>query len=328
MALTQGAPLPDITTTTREAAQAPEYYTQYLTGLSQAGQQAMGRTPQQMVAGMTPLQQQGYAQVPGAAQAYQPGLAAAQQTAATAAGGAAPMISQFMNPYTQNVVDEMARLSQQNVQRNVLPSLKAGFVGTGGLGAQRYAGALGQTMADIQANLTGQQAGALSSGYSDAVKAALQQQAQETQAAQAQGNLAAQAQQLGLTGAGALTKAGAEQQAYQQSLLDAPLRVASEASKLMGGYQIPISRTSSVVGPGQRGQYGLSPLDQIAGILTLIGATQGGTTGGTTGGTAQTVGYQAVRDWLGRNLPSGISGLFSSEPTFQTPVDLTDFIYD
>jgi hypothetical protein len=281
----------------------------------------MGRTPQQMVAGFDPLQQQGYAAVPGAATAYQPGLSAAQQTAASAARGITPeRISSFMNPYTQSVVDEMARLSQQNVQRSILPGLKAGFVGSGGLGSQRYAGALGQTMADIQANLTGQQAGALQSGYSSALQTALNQAQLERQAAETQGSLAGKAQEYGLLGAGALTKAGAERQAYEQSLLDAPLRVASESAKLLGGYSVPLSTTVTLKGPGQQGQYQQSPLSAISGILSLLGATQGGTTG--TGGTSQAKGYQLIEKLGQRILP----GLFTGEQSPEANQALADFI--
>jgi hypothetical protein len=49
------------------------------------------------------------------------------------------------DPYQTGVLDELDRLSAQNVQRNLLPGLKAGFVGAGGaggLGSQRYAGCL------------------------------------------------------------------------------------------------------------------------------------------------------------------------------------------
>ena len=305
MALTQGAPLPDITSTTTQASTAPDYYTQYLSSLSQAGQQAMGRAPGSMVAGYDPMQTQGYAAIPGAAQAYQPGLTAAQQTASQAA---APNIQQFMNPYTSSVVDEMSRLSQQNVQRNLLPSMKAGFVGSGGLGGQRYAGALGQSMADVQANLTGAQSSALQSGYNQAVQAALQEQQNQNSVAQTQGALGAKAQELGLTGAGALTKAGAEKQAYQQSLLDAPLRVASESSKLLGGYQVPLSQQSKVVGPGQAGQYQQSPLQNVMGILSLIGAANVPAGTNQSAGQSQGSGAKVVYDWAKQFLPNVVSG--------------------
>ena len=279
MSITQGAPLPDITQTQTTATTGPEYYTNYLTDLSQAGQTAMGRAPSEMVAGYDPMQDIGYGQVEGAAGAYKPGLTAAGQTAATAAGGITPArLNALMNPYTQNVVDEMARLSQQNVQRNVLPMLKAGFVGGGGLGSRRYAGALGQSMADIQSNLTGQQYGALSKGYSEAMKAALDEANILNQAARTQADIAGKEQELGLTGAGALTKAGAERQAYQQSILDAPLKTATGASALMRGYTIPTTQVQTFVGPKGEGYYQKSDLDKILGIMSLIGAVQGGNT--------------------------------------------------
>jgi hypothetical protein len=276
MALTQGSPLPDITTTTTKADVAPDYYTNYLSGLSQAGQTAMGKSPTDLVAGYDPMQTAGYAQVPGAATAYQPGLTAAENTAAEAAKGIDPnRVQALMNPYTSNVVDEMARLSQQNLQRNVLPTMKAGFVGTGGLGSQRYAGALGQSLADTQSNLTGAQYGALSKGYSESLKAALDEAQLKDTSAKTQGALAAQEQNLGLTGAGALTKAGAEQQAYQQSLLDAPLKTATSASALMKGYTVPNQTTEKFVGP-KAGTYGTSDLSNILGVLSVLGSAAGG----------------------------------------------------
>ena len=174
MSITQGAPLPDIKTTETRTDNAPSYYTNYLTGLSTAGANAMARSPTQSVAGYDPLQVMGYNNLPAAATAGQEGINAAQDTAGQAAKGITQeRIQALLNPYTANVVDEMGRLSQQNVQRNLLPTMKAGFVGTGGLGSQRYANALGQSLADVQAGLTGQQYGALSQGYTQALKGAL-----------------------------------------------------------------------------------------------------------------------------------------------------------
>jgi len=169
----------------------------------------------------------------------------------------------------------MARLSQQNVQRNLLPTMKAGFVGTGGLGGQRYANALGQSLADVQAGLTGQQYGALSSGYTQALKGALDEASLQNQAAQTQGRLSDIEQTQALTGAGALTKAGAERQAYQQSLLDAPLKTATTASGLMRGITVPGGQTSTFVGP-KAGNYQKSDLEQMIGVLSLIGSAEGG----------------------------------------------------
>ena len=293
MSITQGAPLPDIKTTETRVDNAPSYYTNYLSGLSTAGQAAMAKSPEQSVAGYDPLQVQGYSNLPAAAAAGLPGITAAQETAAQAAQGITPeRIQALMNPYTSNVVDEMGRLSQQNVQRNLLPTMKAGFVGTGGLGSQRYAGALGQSMADIQAGLTGQQYGALSQGYTQAMKGALDEASLLNQTAGTQGKLADIAQTEALTGAGALTKAGAERQAYQQSLLDQPLKTATNASGLLRNYTMPGNQTSTFVGP-KAGAYQTSTLQDITGILGLLGAAKEGTAG------------SKLYDWLGNKL-SGI----------------------
>jgi hypothetical protein len=277
MSITQGAPLPDIKQTTTTQDTAPTYYTNYLSGLSTAGQTAMGKSPTDMVAGYDPLQVQGYSALPAAATAGLPGITAAQDTASQAAQGITPeRIQALMNPYTSNVVDEMGRLTQQNMQRNLLPTMKAGFVGTGGLGSQRYAGALGQSLADVQAGLTGQQYGALSQGYTQAMKGALDEASLLNQTAGTQGKLSDIAQTQALTGAGALTKAGAERQAYQQSLLDAPLKTATNASGLMRGYTMPVNQSQTFTGP-KAGSYQTSTLQDITGVLGVLGAAKEGT---------------------------------------------------
>jgi len=144
------------------------------------------------------------------------------------------------------------------------------------LGGQRYANALGQSMSDIQAGLTGQQYGALSKGYSEALKGALDEAQLQNLAAGTQGKLAQQELDMGLTGAGALTKAGAERQAYQQSLLDQPLKTATAASGLMRGYTMPGSQTSTFTGP-KAGAYQTSDLSQILNAMSAVGSVAGGT---------------------------------------------------
>jgi hypothetical protein len=279
MSITQGSPLPDITKTTTTTQTAPDYYTNYLTDLGKVGQDALKTTAAQGIAAYDPLQTQGYGQIPTAAGAYQSGLTAAGATAASAAKGITPeRISALMNPYTTNVVNEMERLSQQNVQRNLLPSLKAGFVGSGGMGSQRYAGALGQSLADVQSNLTGQQYGALSKGYEGALKAAIDEMTGQTAASRAQAEIAGKEQELGLTGAQALTKAGAEKQKYEQSKLDFPLNQATNVSGLLRGYQVPISDVKKFVGP-EAGAYRQSPLATATGLLGVLGSAAAGTAG-------------------------------------------------
>lgn len=281
----QGEPLPNITETTTGTQTTPDYYTNYLTGLSQAGQSALYsqmpdytagtpgtlKTGQELIAGYDPLQTTGYAGLEDAAGAYKDTLQSAIDTAGLPAGGLqSSRINALMDPYTQNVVKEMERLSQQNVQRQLLPTMKAGFVGSGGLGSQRYAGALGQALADVQSNLTGQQYGALSKGYSDAMKAALDELRIQNEAAKTQGALAGQEQEYGLTGAKALIEGGAGRQAYEQSVLDAPGRMAKEMADVMRGFQVPTSETSTFVGP-KAGVYSKSELEQLMGVMAMLG---------------------------------------------------------
>jgi hypothetical protein len=269
----QGSPLPDITKTTTRTA--PEYYTDYLSAIATAGQPYLTKPATELVAGLDPLQATGYAGIEDAAGAYDTGLGEAEKAISGLTGGFdVSRISDYMDPYKKNVVEEMERQAQQQLQRSILPTLKAGFVGSGGLGGQRYAGALGQALADVQSNLTGQTYGALSSGYKDAMDAALREYGMETQAAQTQANIAKLAQDLGLTESKALREAGAEKQAYEQAKINAPLTTAQNVSNLLRGFQYPTSE--KYVGPGERGMYGLSDFDKIAGLLSTVGAVTGG----------------------------------------------------
>lgn len=301
MGFFQGSPLPNVTTTVTKNLTAPDYYTDYLNDLSQAGQTALQKTAAEGIAGYDPLQTQGYNQIADASGAYKTGLGAAAATAGKpAAGIQQSRIDALMNPYQSQVIDEMARRSQQNLQRNLLPGIKSAFVGSGALGGQRYAGALGQSLADVQADLTGQQAGVLASGYQNAMKAALDELQLQNQAAQTQANIAEKEQTLGLAGADALTKAGAERQKFEQAKLDYPLTTATNVSQLLRNFQVPISATETTVAPGQQGQFGLSGFQNLAGILSLIGGA-----GGAAGANA---GAQRVFDWISRTLGSGGGG--------------------
>jgi hypothetical protein len=246
---------------------------------------------------LDPLQTKGYGQMQTAAGSYVPGLTNAEATANQAAQGINyNQIQDYMDPYRNQVVNEMARLGNQNFQRNIMPGLTGQFVGTGGIGGQRYANALGQSAADYQSDLTGKQYGALSAAYKDAVNAAKAQSELQNQAALTQGKLAGQEQELGLTGAGALTKAGGELQKYQQSILDAPALNAKNASDLLRGYTLPTDQTVKFVGP-DAGSYGASDLSNILGIGSMLGATKAGSTG------------DQFFNWLG----GGLKGLTSTD---------------
>jgi hypothetical protein len=225
-----------------------------------------------------------------------------------------------MNPYTQNVVDEMERLAQQNIRRNVMPSLTAAAVGRGDLGSRRYASATGQSLADIQRSLTGQQFGALSAGYNKAVDAATAEAQLQNQVAQTQARQAQLEQELGLSGAKAMTTAGGEQQAYEQSRLEAPLKAASQVAKLMQGQVVPQSTLQTITRPAkgpQGSELGRSTMNDIESLGRYVKDTMSDKPASTIG---QFLRYMGVKPTGpgGNYTPAELAGDFSYQniPTF------------
>jgi hypothetical protein len=273
MSLTQGSALPDITTTT--TATVPSWYTNTVTAGTDIAQNQMKKTAAEGLAAQDPLQLQGYAATQGAANAYIPGLNAAQYSAGQAGNAMnAAGIQAFMNPYINNVTNEQARLANQNWQRNILPTLGGQFVGTGGFGGQRFANALGQAGADFQSALTGQQNKSMADAYQSALTGAYNQGNLLNNVAQTQGTLAGKEQELGLKGASALTAAGQAQQTYNQSVLDYPLTNALNSLKTLSGLTIPQGTVKT--GPGTKDQYGLSGLQKAQATIGFVNSALSG----------------------------------------------------
>jgi hypothetical protein len=319
MSLTQGAALPDVTVKQTAATTAPDYYTNYLSNLATTGQaQVTGASadPSKMVAGFGDLQNATLKAAPSTLAAYATPLQAGEATAADVAKGVGTAdINAFMNPYTANVTDEMARLQQQNIQRNIMPQLKAGFVGTGGLGGQRYANALGQTSADLQSNLLGAQTGAMQQGYKDAVNAALQQAQIQNQAALTQGQLANIEATAGQSSLKAGMDLGGQEQAQRQAVINAPLTTAANAAQLLRGYTVPTSTAQEYKGP-LPGAYAASPLQQIAGLGALFASSAGGTSP-----------FQGFQKALGSALAPNVSNLLLDQRV-NMPSDITQMEWE
>jgi hypothetical protein len=288
----QGAPLPTVTTTEQKQQVLPEFYTNYLQDVANLGTNAV---QQGGVAGFSPLQQQAFQMAPQTAfSGAQTAGDAASLLGAAGTTAAPTMVGAYMNPYMSNVVDEMSRLQQQNIQRSILPALRGAGVGTGSFGSTRQANVTGQAMADMQRNLLGKQYEALYSGYGDAMKAAQTDLNRQMQSGQGLGNLAQQQYQIGTGGLDVLQKLGAQQQELGQQQLNYPMIQAQNLAKLFQGLNIPSGETLQKVGPGQSGQYALSPLSQISGLLTGLGAFMGNPSGTGTTGTAQQTGLQSI----------------------------------
>jgi len=309
------------------ATTTPQYYTDYLSNLAQKGTAAGAAVPT-AAWDPTALQNQAFTGVAANVGSYAPGLAQAGQTfqqagatditgaanpyltAGTTTSGltqanpyltsgtssAAPLVADYMNPYTQNVVDQIRLANQQNIQQNLSPGITAGAVGGGQFGSQRGANALALGISNANIGALSQQATALQSGYAQALAAAQQQRANQltagstagtlqnqfntnqTTAGQVAGNMAAQQGQLqrdigtaqaalanqqqtqGLTDVNALATLGGQQQTIAQNKALAPLDILGKQASVMSGAQLPTTVTTQATG---------SPLSAIAGLGAL-----------------------------------------------------------
>jgi hypothetical protein len=259
----------------------------YQPGLTQAGQN---------------FTDAGRLNIPGAAQPFltagttTSGLTAANPYLTSGTSSAADLVGGYMNPYTQNEVDQIRLANQQNIQQNLSPGLTAGAVGGGQFGSQRGANALSLGISNANIGALGQQAQALQSGYAQALAAAQQQRANQLQAGQtagtlqnqaninqvnagqiagnmttnqgnllrdvgtAQAALANQTQNQGLADVNALSTLGAQKQAIAQNKLLAPLEVLAKQGATLSGLQVPTATTTTANG---------SPLSAIAGLGSL-----------------------------------------------------------
>lgn len=77
----------------------------------------------------------------------------------------------YMDPYQQAVVDRIAALGNRNLSENILPQLEAKFVRLGQHGGSRHAELAQRAARDIQSEISGRQAEALSHGYGQAMGA-------------------------------------------------------------------------------------------------------------------------------------------------------------
>lgn len=246
----------------------PEWYTNYAMQLLSNQQAVQNRpyetAPMPRVAEFTPGQQQGFGMTNTAASAYQPGLTAATDVtkAALAAPGALPTaqpyvtqagqstvanIGQYMNPYTEAVVNRIGELGTRNLTENLLPAIEGRYIQSGqlGFGAREGAGTpsgmltdTARALRDTSSDILGKQTEALRSGFTEAAGLSAADLARMGQLGQIVGGLqtsdltrllsggeqlgglAASEQALGLKGAQAVTGVGAEQQALNQKNLD------------------------------------------------------------------------------------------------------------
>lgn len=332
MSLLQGDPLPNITTTKEVKTLGPDWYNAYLQDLAKPGTALLGQTGEQLVAPMSTLQTGAISSVPTDLSRYEQLMSEAGKSADLAAKGITPdSIQAYMNPYTAGVVDEMGRLQQQNLQRNVLPSLRGAFAGSGAFGSSRMTGALGQVLADMQANLTGQQGKALETGYNKALDTALAQAGLTRQAAETQRGVATADLDAAIKALESQYGFGSKEQQFEQSKILAPVSAAKSAADVYSNLKVPttVSETANAPIPGA---YSTSPLAQVAGLGSLFASGSGGTSAaegflrtifGSGAGSADGGFLSSLQDWARTN--SGSFGQSRSQDEIDYSNSLGDF---
>jgi hypothetical protein len=118
-----------------------------------------------------------------------PHINASEQAAAQAAEQFPQHYQRYMDPYQEAVVNRISELGNRNMMENILPQLEAKFVRLGQHGGSRH-GELAQRAArDIQSEISGRQAEALSHGYGQAMGAFNADQARMMELAKHQAEL-------------------------------------------------------------------------------------------------------------------------------------------
>lgn len=231
----------------------------------------------ELVAPINAQQQAGIGGINQYAGFAQPGISGAMGYAQAAAQPlTAQQIQQYMNPYTQNVVNStMAAMGRQNQMG--LEGVRGNAAAQNALGGNRVGVAEANYLSGQHASQMPLIAGLYQSGYDKSAAMAAQQfQDNPLRAANLYGNLALQGQTAGLQGAQAQLQAGTLQQQTQQALdtaklqnwllpygqLGAQAQIAAGLGSQMGG-----TGTSETMGPAP------NLFGQVAGLgVAALGA--------------------------------------------------------
>lgn len=221
------------------------------------------------MSGMTaaePRLQQGAGMIAGSSNAL--GLEMAQPYLGAAGQSAATTVGQYMNPYTENVVNRIGELGTRSLREQVLPGIEGEMIRAGQFGGTRQAELMGRAIRDATEGISAQQSQALQQGYGQAQQAAQTDLARQAQLASTAGGLGG-AQQQALLGAGRGMADigqtyGALTQAQQQLLTD----VGKSSGALTQGQQQLLADIGKSTGSlyGQDTQAQLSAAGQLADI--------------------------------------------------------------
>jgi hypothetical protein len=153
--------------------------------------------------------------------AYQPTLQnAISGTQGLAGATSVGNINAYMNPYTQNVTDQIAKLGARNLSENLLPQVSDQFIRAGQFGSSGMGTFGNRALRDTQEAILANQTNALNTGYTQALGASQADLSRQQGALAQTADLAKMQQGLTTADAAALESVGATQQAQQQKGLD------------------------------------------------------------------------------------------------------------
>ena len=135
------------------------------------------------------------------------------QGAQTGLGG----IQDYMNPYTDQVVNRIGELAGRNLKENLLPNIQDKAIQAGTFGGSRSGEAIGRALRDSQESALAQQSSALQQGYGQAGQQLQADRARQLQAAQQQAGFGQQTAGLSAADQQRLMAAGQQQAAIGQA---------------------------------------------------------------------------------------------------------------
>lgn len=319
---TQGAAPPPVNIKQSQSTTAPGFYTDYLKKLGSTGEALLGAEAPKYV-GQQELQTTAFDEAKNRMFGGQGFMDAAsrfgQAGGATTAqqlqgyeytdpvtGETTTMGGGYMNPYIKDVVSEINRLGQRQMQE-AMPGMGGLGVGTGGFGGKRGLQQEGIAKREALRDILGAQSGALSQGYDMASKLAAGDLGRYMQGAQTMGALGQLQSGMNIAELQNLASLGAQQQAIAQGEENFPLQTAQAVSGLLRGYTMPTDVSSTYEGPLAGLQYSPSGLQQVSTLAGLFAPTGTSGTGASAVEGIIKAGTSAV-DALGRlfgNNPGG-----------------------
>lgn len=185
---------------------------------------------------------------------------------------------QYMNPYTQKVVKNIAREGNENFQQNLMPALDAKFARLGHFGSTKHQKEAGHAARNVQKDISAQQEKALLTGYHHAAEIFNRDETREAERINTLARLGVISKETRDADINALMRQGDYSRQYDQFLRDVALQdylkqqnydwdQLAKWSAISSGLPMPFEQTAVGVQPQQPMMNAAGSLGQIAGSL-------------------------------------------------------------